>query len=167
MSLWKWLTWPDPTRTAQPIARAVIVTGTLGRVALAPSWGFEYRHLVAMWGDNDYLCLTERGARVFEDWARERYFKRPKWTVTTDCEKLRAFGMAERLLAWQELYPAEPFPAVGRIVFKRKGGEWHDTSFYYVMDEKGNSRPVIIEDGNGKFVEFSDTVEVVGYFGGP
>lgn len=168
MSLWKWLTWPDPAKTALPVRREAIVTGTLGRVALDPSWGFEYKHLVSMFGDGEYSGLTERGARVFEDWARERYFKRPKWTKTTDCEKQRAFGMAERLLAWQELYPEKPLCAVGKIVFKRKGAGWHDTSFYYVRDESNTYwRPIIIEDETGKFVETKETVELCGYFGGP
>ena len=168
MTLWKWLTWPDPAKTATLVRREAIAVGTLGHVALDASWGFEYKHLVSMFGDSEYLALTERGARAFEDWARERYFKRPKWTPKTDCEKLRVFGMAERLLAWQEIYPDKPLCAVGTIIFKKKdSGAWHDTSFYFVKNEAGVMRPVIIEDGNGRFVETKDTVDVCGYFRGP
>lgn len=165
-SIWKALTWPDPAETGQVVDRAEIVTSVLGRIALDASWGFEYRHLHSMFGDDLYLSLTLDGAKEFEAWARERYFRRPKWTERTDCEKLRVFGMAERLLAWQEIYPTEPLCAVGTIIFRRKEGGWHDTSFYLVNDNQV-LRPVILEDGNGKFYETKETVDVVGYFRGP
>lgn len=162
MSLWTWLTYPDPAKDATPIGRAAVVQAILGRIPLDAAAGFSYVQLIELWGDLEYLELTPQNARVFEDWARERYVKRRRWTARRDCEKQRAIGMAERILAWDELYPENPYPAFGRIIFNTKTGAKHDCSFYLVKGEG----PVLVEDANGRFCPPSENVKSVVYFGG-
>lgn len=162
-SLWKSLTWPDPALTAIPVTRESIVSGMLGRVKLDASLQFSYPQLVRMWGDESYSCLTIRGARILEDWARERYIVRPKWSEKMDCEKQRSFGSAEIALAWNELYGCQfSLPARGRIAFTKPNGKGHDCGFYWLRD----SEPMLVEDSTGDFVPWNPQ-SVAWYFGGP